>query len=325
MIPRTILTRGGGPLIVVLGAVAALVAACGSDPIDPATTVLSGVIEIDGSSTVFPITSAVAEEFKKLHDDVNTNVGVSGTGGGFKRFTAGETDISNASRPIKESEAEAARENGIEFYQMKAGIDGLSVIVHPDNDFAACLTVEELKMIWQPFEDEAGEVVNTLDNWSQVRPGFPDEEIRLYGPDTDSGTFDYFTEEIVGEAQSSRSDYTASANDNVLVQGVGGDRSALGYFGYAYYIESTDRLKAVAIDSGDGCVAPTAETIESGAYTPLARSLFIYVNKKSIARPEVAEFLRFYMEKGAELARDVGYIPEAASTYTDNLAMAGLQ
>ena len=220
---------------------------------------------------------------------------------------------------------EAARANGIEFYEMKAGIDGLSVIVHPDNDFAACLTVEELKMIWQPFEDEAGEVANTLDNWSQVRPGFPDQEIRLYGPDTDSGTFDYFTEEIVGEAQSSRSDYTASANDNVLVQGVGGDRNALGYFGYAYYIESTDRLKAVAIDSGDGCVAPTAETIESGAYTPLARSLLIYVNKESIARPEVAEFLRFYMEKGAELAREVGYIPEAASTYTDNLAMAGLQ
>ena len=196
---------------------------------------LSGTIEIDGSSTVFPVSEAVAEEFGKLHGDVRVNVGVSGTGGGFKRFTVGETDISDASRPIKDREAAAAKENGVEYIELKVGTDGLSVMVSPDNDFVDCLTVAELKRIWEPG--------SKITKWNQVRPEFPDRPMRLYGADTDSGTFDYFTEEIVGEAQASRADYTASADDNVLVQGISGDRNALGYFGYAYYAENPDKLK----------------------------------------------------------------------------------
>ena len=200
---------------------------------------LSGTIEIDGSSTVFPVSEAVAEEFGKLHRDVRVNVGVSGTGGGFKRFTAGETDISDASRPIKDREAAAAKENGVEYIELKVGTDGLSVTVSPENGFVDCLTVAELKRIWEPG--------SKITRWNQVRPEFPDRPMRLYGADTDSGTFDYFTEEIVGEAQASRADYTASADDNVLVQGISGDRNALGYFGYAYYAENPDKLKVVAV------------------------------------------------------------------------------
>ena len=216
---------------------------------------------------MFPVTEAVAEEFRKDNPNVQVNVGVSGTGGGFKRFTAGETEVTNASRPIKDSERAAAAENGIEFLELWVGIDGLSVMVNPGNDFVDCLTVEELKAIWEPG--------STVDNWSQVRPGFPDQGIRLYGPGTDSGTFDYFTEEIVGEAQAARSDFVASEDDNVLVVGIN-DRTALDFFGYAYYAENPDKLKLVAIDAGGGCVTPTPATIESGQYQPLSRPLFIY-------------------------------------------------
>lgn len=259
-----------------------LLAACSSDEAESPTQApaaaaapadLGGSIEVDGSSTVFPISEAVAEEFNKVHQNVRVNVGVSGTGGGFKRFTVGETDISDASRPIKDSESEAAAANGVEYYELRVGTDGLSVMVSTQNDFVECLTVEELNKIWEP-----GSPVN---NWSQVRSGFPDRPLRLYGPDTDSGTFDFFTEEINGEAQASRSDYTASADDNVLVQGIGGDRNALGYFGYAYYAENADKLKLVAVDNGAGCVTPTPDTILSGEYEPLTRPLFIYVNKAS--------------------------------------------
>ncbi len=274
---------------------------------------LSGTIEIDGSSTVFPISEAVAEEFNKVHPNVRVNVGVSGTGGGFKRFTVGETDISDASRGIKDSEKEAAASNGVEYYELRVGTDGLSVMVSTQNDFLDCLTVGELKMIW-----DTGSEVN---NWNQVRSGFPDRPLRLYGPDTDSGTFDFFTEEINGEAQVSRADYTASADDNVLVQGMSGDRNALGYFGYAYYAENADKLKLVAVDNGDGCVTPTPDTILSGEYKPLTRPLFIYVNKESLERPEVKAFVEFYMEHGEELTREVGYVPVAASAYMDNLNM----
>ncbi len=272
---------------------------------------LRGTVEIDGSSTVFPISEAVAEEFNKVHPNVRVNVGVSGTGGGFKRFTVGETDISDASRAIKDSEHEAAVANGVEYHELRVGTDGLSVMVSTQNDFLDCLTVGELKMIW-----DTGSEVN---NWNQVRSGFPDRPLRLYGPDTDSGTFDFFTEEINGEAQVSRADYTASADDNVLVQGISGDRNALGYFGYAYYAENADKLKLVAVDNGDGCVTPTPDTILSGDYKPLTRPLFIYVNKKSLERPEVKAFVEFYMEHGEELTREVGYVPVAASAYTDNL------
>ena len=245
MIPTRYLRFSG--LLLLLAAFAVLAGACGDSSQDSSDT-LSGTIQIDGSSTVFPVTQAVAEEFRKEQPDVQVNVGVSGTGGGFKRFTVGETDISNASRPIKDSEAEAAASNGIEFIQMRVGTDGLSVMVNNENDFVDCLTVGELNEIWKPG--------STINNWQDVRAGFPDQRLRLYGPDTDSGTFDYFTEEVNGEAQVSRADYTASADDNVLVQGIAGDRGALGYFGYAYYQENQDNLKVVAIDNGNGCVTP---------------------------------------------------------------------
>ena len=272
---------------------------------------LSGTIEIDGSSTVYPVSEAVAEDFGKLHKDVRVNVGVSGTGGGFKRFTAGETDISDASRPIKQMEIDAANANGIEYHELKIGTDGLSVIVNLSNAWVDCLTVEELKKIWEP-----GSMMN---NWNQVRSIFPDQKMRLYGPDTDSGTFDYFTEEINGEAQASRSDYTASADDNVLVQGISGDKGSLGYFGYAYYEENKDKLKVIAVDDGNGCVVPSGTTIEDGSYTPLSRPLFIYVNAKSLENPEVKELVKFYMEHGKKLVDEVGYISLPVSVYSENL------
>ena len=274
---------------------------------------LSGTIEIDGSSTVFPVSEAVAEEFHKIHPDVRVNVGVSGTGGGFKRFTAGETDISDASRPIKDTEAQSAADNGIEYYPLRVAMDGLSVLVSPDNDFVECLSVEQLKAIWEP-----GSAVN---DWNDVDPSFPDKKIVLYGPDTDSGTFDYFTEEVVGEVQASRADYTASADDNVLVQGIAGGRYSLGYFGYSYYAENADKLKLVSVDAGNGCVTPTSETIENGTYAPLSRPLFIYVSKQSLERPEVKAFVEFYLDNAAELAQEVGYIRLGEAEYAANRDM----
>ena len=312
-----------GASLAAAAALAVFAGACGSPAPTPAASApdaadqaarLSGTIEIDGSSTVFPVSQAVAEEFRRGQPDVQVNVGVSGTGGGFQRFARGETDISDASRPIKDSEREAAVANGVEFIEMRVGTDGLSVIVHPDNDFVDCLTVEELNSIWKPGSE--------IDNWSQVRAGFPDQRLRLYGPDTDSGTFDYFTEEVNGEAQVSRSDYTASADDNVLVQGVAGDRGALGYFGYAYYQENEGVLKAVAVDGGSGCVEPEASTIEDGTYSPLSRPLFIYVNAESLERPEVAAFVEYYMDNGYELTAEVGYVPVSREDYAANKAAA---
>ena len=278
---------------------------------EPAVIVdLKGTIEIDGSSTVFPVSEAVAEEFGKLHPDVRVNVGVSGTGGGFKRFTVGETDISDASRPIKDAEAQQAADNGIEYYPLRVAMDGLSVMVSPDNDFVECLSTDQLKMIWEPG--------STVEKWSDVDPSWPDSKIALYGPDTDSGTFDYFTEEIMGEAQVSRADYTASADDNVLVQGIAGGKYSLGYFGFAYYQENTDKLKLVAVDSGKGCVLPNSESIENGTYSPLSRPLFIYVSKQSMERPEVKAFVEFYLDNAAELSQEVGYIKLGDAEYASN-------
>lgn len=271
---------------------------------------LKGTVEIDGSSTVFPVSEAVAEEFGKIHSDVRVNVGVSGTGGGFKRFTVGETDISDASRPIKDAEAAIAEENGIQYYPLRVAMDGLSVLVSPDNDFVECMTTDQLRMIWEPG--------STVDRWSDVDPSWPDKKIALYGPDTDSGTFDYFTEEIMGEAQLSRADYTASADDNVLVQGIAGGKYSLGYFGYSYYQENQDKLKLVAVDSGEGCVLPTSESIENGIYSPLSRPLFIYVSKQSMERPEVKAFVEFYLDNAAELAQEVGYIRLGDAEYESN-------
>jgi phosphate transport system substrate-binding protein len=304
-------------VVVLAGCGGSEAAASPADAVAPAkessmSMELKGDVEVDGSSTVFPVTEAVAEEFRKVHPRVQVNVGVSGTGGGFKRFVAGETDISDASRPIKATESDSALENGIEYIALKVGTDGLSVLVSPSNDFVECMTVDELKRVWEPG--------STVKTWQDIRPEWPADEMRLYGPDTDSGTFDYFTEEIVGQARASRSDYTASADDNVLVQGIGGDRSALGYFGYAYYAENQDKLKLVAVDSGDGCVLPTDETIEAGEYAPLARPLFIYVNVKSLERPEVKSFVEFYLENAQQLVREVGYIAQAPDVYQQGLA-----
>jgi len=273
---------------------------------------LSGTIEIDGSSTVFPITEAVAEEFGKIYPDVRVNVGISGTGGGFKRFTVGETDISNASRPIKDEEAAAAVENKVEYIEMPIAVDGLSVMVNPENTWCESMTVEELKLLWEPE--------STIKRWNQIRPEWPDEPINLYGPGTDSGTFDYFTAEIVGEEGASRADFTASEDDNILVQGIAGDPNALGYFGFAYYVENTDKLKLVAIDGGSGPVLPSVETINDGTYAPLSRPLFIYVSVAALERPEVMEFVKFYMTEGPKLVEEVGYVLLPENAYTDNLA-----
>ncbi|MSQ12214.1 MAG: PstS family phosphate ABC transporter substrate-binding protein [Dehalococcoidia bacterium] len=290
-----------------------LLAACGGSSEEPTTpgSALSGTIEVDGSSTVFPITEAVAEEFQKLHPGVQINVGVSGTGGGFKRFTTGEVDIADASRPITESEAKAAGEHGVQYHEVPVAIDGLAVLVNQVNRFADCLTIEQLKRVWEPGSQ--------VERWNQVRPDWPDTPIRLYGPGTDSGTFDYFTEVINGKAKASRPDYTASEDDNVLVRGIAGDRNSLGYFGYAYYVENSKILKAVAVDGGAGCASPSKETIESGAY-PLARPLFIYVNAKSIQRIAVKEFVKFYLEHADELVTEVGYVPLSPSAYAEQLA-----
>ena len=276
-----------------------IVVACGAGD--------ANTIEVDGSSTVFPITQAVAEEFRKEHPEIQIPIGISGTGGGFRRFTTGETSISNASREIKDAEREQAAENGIEFIELPVAFDGLSILVSTENNFVECLTTDELHKIW-----DRG---STVDNWSEVRDGFPDQKLRLYGPDTSSGTFDYFTKAINGEAQVSRADYTASADDNVLVQGVAGDRNSLGYFGYAYYVENKDKLKIVGVDSGDGCTWPTTQTINDGSYAPLARPLFLYINIEALQRPEVILFLNFYLDNAAELAQEVGYVGLSEAEY----------
>ena len=274
---------------------------------------LSGAVRIDGSSTVFPVTEAVAEEFQIENRDVRVTVGISGTGGGFKKFGSGETDISDASRQIKETEVEACAAEGIEPMEITVGFDGLAVMVNPANDFVDCLTVDELKRIWEP-----GSQVTT---WQDVRALWPAEEIKLYGPGTDSGTFDYFTEAIVGEEDASRPDFTASEDDNVLVQGVTGDRYSLGYFGYAYYAENTDKLKLVAVDGGAGCVAPDPATVQSGTYTPLSRPLFIYVKEQSLQRPEVKAFVEYYLTNAAELVPQVGYVALSPDRYQASLSM----
>jgi phosphate transport system substrate-binding protein len=231
-----------------------------------------------------------------------------GTGGGFKKFCGGETDISDASRPIKRSEIELCRENGIEAIEIPVAWDGLTVVRNPANDWATCMTVDELKRVWQPG--------SSITRWNQVRPEWPDEEIKLYGPDTDSGTFDYFTEAIVGEEDASRDDYTASADDNVLVVGVEGDRGSLGYFGFAYYEESSDKLGAVAIDNGSGCVLPGRETIETGTYAPLSRPMFIYTKAQALAKPQVRAFLQFYLDNATIFVPEVGYVPLDGERYT---------
>jgi phosphate transport system substrate-binding protein len=269
-----------------------------------------GRINIDGSSSVYPITEAVAEEYRIDHGDIRVTVGVSGTGGGFKKFSRGETDISNASRPIKKSEIEAAAANGIEFIEVPVAYDGLAIVISPENKFVDHLTVEELKRMWEPAAQ------GKINSWKQIRPSFPDVPIRLYGAGTSSGTYDYFTEAIVGKAKSSRGDYTASEDDNVLVQGVSTDKGGLGFFGLAYYEENKSKLRLVGIDAGKGPVFPTDSTVRSGVYAPLSRPEFIYINATSAGSAVVQDFVRFYMEQAPKLVKEVGYVPLPAEAYT---------
>ena len=290
--------------------------ACSSDEVSSTsnsdTVSLDGIVEVDGSSTVSPVSEAVAEEFKKQFPKTNVLVGVSGSGGGFKRFVIGETDISNASRDIKPSEAEKAKSNGVGFAELRIGMDGLSVMVNTKNTFVDCLTTTELKKIWEP-----GSLIN---NWNEIRPSFPDQKLRLYGPGTDSGTFEFFTHEINGQSGASRDDYTMSEDDNVVVQGISGDQNSLGYFGYAYYAANKDKLKVIGIDSGEGCIVPTAETIDDASYKPLTRPLYIYVNKSSYANKKVVqEFVDFYMQEAGALTAEVGYVPLKEEEYKANL------
>jgi phosphate transport system substrate-binding protein len=266
-----------------------------------ATSDLSGRIQADGSSTVGPYTTAAAERFRTENPDVQTTVGVSGTGGGFERFCAGETDLSNASRPIKDEEKQLCDDKGIEFVEFQVANDALTVVVNPDNDWVDCLTVDQLKTIW----DQGSKVKS----WQDVDPSFPDQSMKLYGAGTDSGTFDYFTDAINGEEGRSRSDYSATEDDNVTVQGVSGDQGALGYFGLSYYEQNQDRLKALEIDDGDGCVAPNVENAQNGTYKPLSRPLFIYAKKESFARPEVHAFIQFILDNEQEIAEASQFVP----------------
>lgn len=265
---------------------------------------LSGTVLVDGSSTVFPVSEAMAEEFQRANPNVRVTVGVSGTGGGFKKFCNGETDVTGASRPIKPEEVELCKKGGIEYVELPIAFDGISVVVNPQNNFAQCLTVQELKTMWEPAAQ------GKISNWNQIRPEFPNQRLGLYGPGTDSGTYDYFTSAIVGEEGESRGDFTASEDDNTLVQGVASDQGGLGFFGYAYYSENKERLKLVEIDNGQGCVAPSPETIADGTYQPLARPEFIYVKTTALERPEVRAFVDFYISpQNANLVEQVGYVP----------------
>ena len=272
---------------------------------------LSGDIPIDGSSTVFPITEAVAEEFGELTgDNVRVVVGISGTGGGFKKFCDNETVINNASRPIKQKEVDLCSAAGIEYVELPAALDGVSVVVNPENDFVDCLSVEQLNKIWSPESE------GVVTHWNQVNPDWPVEEIKMYAPGVDSGTFDYFTEAINGDGGVSRGDFVASEDDNVLVQGVSGDKYSIGYFGYAYYVENKDKVKVAPIDGGNGCVAPTDEAINNGSYAPLSRPLFIYVRSDAAQQDHIAEFVRYYLSpSGQELSASVGYIPFPQQVY----------
>lgn len=269
-----------------------------------ASSNVSGNVTVDGSSTVFPIAEAMAEEFQKANSNVRVTVGSSGTGGGFKKFCAGETDISNASRPIKPSEVELCQKGNVEYIELPVSFDGLSVVVNPQNNFAQCLKVDELKKMWEPAAQ--GKVTN----WSQIRSGFPNQRLGLFGAGTDSGTYDYFTQAVVGEEGKSRGDYTASEDDNTLVQGVSSDQNGIGFFGYAYYENNKDKLKLVAIDGGKGCVQPSPQTISDGTYQPLSRPEFIYVKKSAAQRPEVKAFVDFFIApENKQLISEVGYVP----------------
>lgn len=282
----------------------------------PSMAVHAQVVKIDGSSTVYPITEGVAEDFQKSKKGaVKVTVGISGTGGGFKKFCRGEIDISDASRPIQKKEMDACREAGIEYFELPVAFDALTVVVNPKNPFLKQLSIEELKTMWEPAAQ------GKITRWNQVNPAFPDAPLKLFGAGADSGTFDYFTEAVTGKSKSSRGDFTASEDDNVLVQGVAQDVHALAFFGYAYYAENTSRLKAVPIadKGGKPAVLPSEKAVLDGSYQPLSRPIFIYVNSKSMAKPEVREFVEYYMKEAAKVAKEVKYVPLPAKAYQTNL------
>jgi phosphate transport system substrate-binding protein len=289
------------------------VAAMGAAPVQAQET-----IRIDGSSTVFPITEAVAEDFQtSKKNKVRVTVGISGTGGGFKKFCRGETDISDASRPILAREMEECRKQGVQYLELPVAYDALTVVMNPKNNWIKALTVADLKKMWEPAAQ--GKVLK----WQQVNAQWPDQPLKLFGPGADSGTFDYFTEAVTGRAKSSRGDFTASEDDNILVQGIARDINGLGYFGYAYYVENKDKLKAVPIINPrtNQPVEPSAESVANGTYQPLARPIFIYVNAKAVERPEIREFIEFYMKNAEALVKEVKYMPLPAKAYAHNVEM----
>ena len=287
------------------GLLALGVAACGGDDNNDSGGGsggdLSGTIKIDGSSTVAPLSEAAAEQFQAENPNVRVTVGTSGTGGGFEKFCNGETDISDASRAIEPDEIEACKAGGVAFEEVQVANDGLSLVVNPENDWAACLTVPQLKKIWEKDSE--------IDNWNQVDPSFPDQKLELFGAGTDSGTFDYFTEAINGEEGNSRSDYQATEDDNVTVQGVAGSPGGLGYFGLSYYEQNQDKVKVVQVDGGDGCVTPSKETVQDGTYEPLSRPLFVYPSGAALERPEVQSFLAFYLDSADAIAEQALFVP----------------
>lgn len=291
---------------------AAVLACLGAAPL---ASLAQQIVKVDGSSTVFPITEGVAEDFQKANKGIKVTVGVSGTGGGFKKFCRDETDVQNASRPILKSEMDDCKKAGVEYYELPVAFDALTVVINPKNTWLKQATVAELKKVWEPSAQ--GKVTR----WNQVNPAWPDQPIKLYGAGSDSGTFDYFTEAIVGKAKSSRGDYTASEDDNVLVQGVAGDVNAMGYFGYAYYAENTGKLKALPIMEKEGKpgVLPSEATVLDGTYQPLARPIFIYVKVKALEKPEVKKFVDFYMAQAAKIATEVKYVKLPADIYKSNL------
>ncbi len=296
-------------LMIMICALSLVAAGCGGEDEAGGSgeggTELSGRIAADGSSTVGPFTTRAAERFQRENSGVQVTVGVSGTGGGFERFCAGETDISNASRPIKDEEKQACDQNGIEFVEFQVSNDALTVVINSENDWADCLTVEELNKVWAPG--------SKVSNWNEIRPNFPDQRLVLFGAGTDSGTFDYFTDVVNGDEGASRSDYSASEDDNVTVQGVGGERGGMGYFGFSYFEENQETLKALAIDGGDGCVAPSVATAQDGTYTPLSRPLFVYAKTESFQRPEVEGFVGYMLENAVEIAEETQYVPLTAA------------
>jgi len=315
-------------LVLVAGLVALAATACGrSDSNSSGTSAgtgtggnLSGRIEADGSSTVGPFVTAAAEDFQAQNPGVQVTVGISGTGGGFERFCAGETDLSDASRPIKDDEeVPICQKNGIEYTEFQVANDGIAVVTNKENDWATCLTVEQLAKIWGPD--------SKVDNWNQVDTSFPDQKLTLAGPGTDSGTFDFFTGVINGEEDASRTDYQATEDDNVTVQAVSGDKGGLGYFGLSYFEQNQDKLNDVEVDGGSGCVAPTSDTVQDGSYTPLSRPLFVYVKNTSLQKPEVAAFMKYILDNQAQIAQKALFVPmtdqQAQKAESDYAAATG--